>query len=58
MRVELTKSQCKNLADFLEFHLIESIRNDDYIDNIDYLVDMCKAYEVLKKAGGTDGQTN
>lgn len=52
MQVELTKSQCKNLADFLEFNLIESIRNDTDIDNIYYVSDMCKAYEVLREAGG------
>jgi hypothetical protein len=54
MKVELSKSQCRNIADFIEFHFIESIRNDDYIDNIRYVADVSKAYEILKEAGGNE----
>ena len=54
MKVELTKSQCKNLAEFIEFNFIESIRNDTEIDNINYLCVMCKAYEILVEAGGNE----
>ena len=59
MEIELSESQCRNLADFIEMHFIDSIRNDTDIDNINYVVDMCKAYEILKKAletmkGGTE----
>jgi hypothetical protein len=50
MKVELTKSQIRNLADFIQFNFIDSIRQDDGIDNINYLVDMCDAYKVLRKA--------
>lgn len=61
MKVELTKSQITNLASFIQYNFIEEIRNNDDIDNINYLVDMCDAYKVLKeaeeqlKAGGIDG---
>ena len=61
MKIELSKSQITNLANFIEFNLIDEIRNDDEIDNINYLVDMCDAYKVLKeakeqlKAGEIDG---
>ena len=51
MKIELTQRQCKNLAFFIQFNLIDSIRNDKDIDNINYLADVCKAYEVLKEAG-------
>ena len=50
MKIELTKSQITNLANFIQFNLIDEIRNDDEIDNINYLVDMCEAYKVLKEA--------
>ena len=50
MKVELTKSQITNLANFIEYNFIEEIRNNDDIDNINYLVDMCNAYKVLKEA--------
>ena len=52
----LSKSQCKNLADFIEYNFIDSLRNDTDIDNIDYVVDMSKAYEVLRKAGDKDAE--
>lgn len=61
MKIELSKSQITNLANFIQFNFIEEIRNNDDIDNINYLVDMCDAYKVLKeaeeqlKAGGIDG---
>lgn len=61
MKVELTKSQITNLVSFIQYNFIEEIRNNDDIDNINYLVDMCDAYKVLKeaeeqlKAGGIDG---
>ena len=53
--LDLTKSQAKNLAEFLEFNFINSIREDEYIDNMWYLCDMCDIYKALdwinKKAG-------
>jgi hypothetical protein len=52
VKVALTKSQCKNLADFIEFYFIQSIRDDTDIDNINYLVDMCAAYKVLRESEG------
>ena len=42
--LDLTKSQLTNLSEFIEFHFIDSIRNDDEIDNINYVVDMMEAY--------------
>ena len=53
--LDLTKSQAKNLAEFLEFNFINSIREDEDIDNIWYLCDMCDIYKALdglnKKSG-------
>ena len=46
--LRLTKSQVENLAEFIEFFFIDSIRADDGVDNIDYLVDMCDVYKSLK----------
>lgn len=50
--VRLTKSQCKNVAEFIEFSLIDCIRNDQNIDNICWVSDMADAYKALEKAGG------
>ena len=46
--ITLTKSQCKNIAEFIEFNIFENIRNDDEIDNILWLVGMMDAYYKLK----------
>lgn len=54
MIIDLTKSQCENLCDFIEFNIFENIRDDTDIENIDWLVDMMEAYQKLK-GGGTDG---
>ncbi len=50
--IELTDSQVKNLADFFELEFVDSVKRDDSIDNINYLVDMCDIYSKLNKAKG------
>ena len=50
MKVDLTKTQIKNLAEFIEFNLLQVIRNDDDIDNILWVGDMCEAYNKLREA--------
>ena len=50
--VQLTKSQCRNVADFIEFGLIDHIRNDPDLDNIRWVADMIEAWKALEKAGG------
>lgn len=50
MQVELTDTQIKNVADFIEFNLLEVIRKDDDIDNILWVHDMCEAYKTLREA--------
>lgn len=51
MKLELTQRQCRNLAFFIQMNFIDSIRKDEDIDNINYLSDICKAYETIKEAG-------
>lgn len=41
--IKLTESQLKNVIEFIEFEFIDSIRRDEYIDNIDYVIDMMNA---------------
>lgn len=50
--IKLTKSQCRNVADFLEFGLIQYIRDDPDLDNVRWVADMIKAWKTLEKAGG------
>ena len=56
MQIELTESQFKNVADFIEMYIFGAIREDTDIDNIEWLLDMCKAYEVLRKVGNGDAE--
>lgn len=49
-KIELSKSQVENLMDFLDAWFIYSIREDDAIDNIDYVCDMCEIYKKLMAA--------
>lgn len=48
--VTLTRSQCANLAEFIEFHLFDEIRNNPEIDNIEWVCDMAGAYRALQEA--------
>lgn len=50
--VQLTKSQCANVADFIEFGLIQHIRDDPDLDNVRWIADMVDAWKTLEKAGG------
>lgn len=52
--VILTKSQCKNVAEFIEMHLYDAIRNDTDIDSIGWLEDMIGAMRILEEAGKDD----
>lgn len=47
--LELTKSQAKNLAQFIEFNLFDHIRNDAEIDNVYWLFEMSGLYKTLEE---------
>ena len=50
--VQLTSSQCQNVADFIELHLLDAIRNDTDIDNVEWVSDMISAMHTLRKEKG------
>lgn len=52
--VRLTKSQCQNVAEFIEIHLLDAIRNDTDIDNIGWIEDMIGAMRVLEEGAEAD----
>ena len=47
VNVTLKLSQVNNLAEFIDVNLIDHIRNDEEIDNILWLLDMCETYKTL-----------
>jgi hypothetical protein len=48
MKIELTKSQIRNLIDFIELEFYGSIRRDTEIDNIEYAVDLMNVLQTLR----------
>ena len=54
-KIELTKGQCESLVEFIEFTLIPSVRNDQDLDNLEYIINICDAYKVFKEAAN-DGK--
>lgn len=50
MTVELTRSQCSNVAEFIELWLFHAMREDDEVDNLEYLRDMLDAQKILLEA--------
>lgn len=50
MKVELTKSQCNSIADFIEMNLLDVIRKDTDLDCLGYVEDLLLAKTTLEKA--------
>lgn len=50
MKVELTKSQCYAIADFIGMNLLDVIRKDTDIESLDYVQNLLTAIDVLQKA--------
>ena len=50
INVQLTKSQCRNVAEFIELNLIHHIQNDPDIDNVGWIKDMVDAMSILERA--------
>ena len=58
MKIDLTKSQCESLIDFIELNLLDVIRNDTDIDNLEYVKNILNANTIfhLAIAGGENHQ--
>lgn len=54
--VPMSKVQCKNLAEFIEFGLLDEIRKDNEIDNLDWVGSLYLAMSILKRA--SEQETN
>jgi hypothetical protein len=52
-KIDLKPSECKQLADFIEYNIFDVIRNDTDIDNIGWLECMMSTYKKLR-----DGEKN
>jgi hypothetical protein len=50
MKVELSKDQCISLADFISLNLLDVIRNDVDIDNLNYVRNLLNALQTFEEA--------
>ena len=48
--IEITKSEAESLMEFIEINIFDVIRNDEYIDNIDWLMNIMSVYKKFKNA--------
>lgn len=48
--VRITRSQAFNVAEFIDNHLIDTIRNDPDMDNVEWIEDMLAARKAFKEA--------
>lgn len=56
MKIELTKGQCESLSDFIEMNLLDVIRSDTDIDNLNWvrnILDAQKIFEEVAKGENT-----
>lgn len=54
MKVELSKDQCESLADFISLNLLDVIRNDVDIDNLNYVRNLLNALQTFEEAHGSE----
>lgn len=46
--IEITKSEAESLMEFIETNIFDIIRNDEYIDNINWLTNIVSVYMKCK----------
>lgn len=54
LQIELTKSQCENLSEFIEMYFYQAIREDLEIDCLDWARDLLDAEKALRKAANDE----
>ena len=47
--LNIDKHTCRNIAQFLEIYFFQNIRDDEDMDNIDYVHDLIHAIEELRR---------
>ena len=50
---DISKGQIESLIEFIDLNFLPSIRNDEDIDNMDYICNICDIYRNLTKAQET-----
>ena len=55
--IDLTRDEAFSIAEFIDFNIIDNIRNDTDIDSIQWLRNMIHGYEKLCEYSGYCGVT-
>lgn len=50
VELKLSRTQCKNVAEFIQYGLLDEIRRDENIDNLQWVEDMIGAMHALQQA--------
>ena len=50
MNLNINKSDCENAADLIECYFFQNIRDDEDIDNIEYVRSLLKCLDELRAA--------
>ena len=48
--LNIDENTCRNVADFLELYFFQNIRDDEYMDNIEYVRSLIEAMDELRRA--------
>lgn len=56
--MNLTQTEARNIADFIEINIFGYIRDDEAIDNIAWLADMIHVYEKCREMERRPTDTN
>lgn len=49
IELNITKDDAKNIAEFLELYFFQNIRDDEDIDNLEYIRSLLKSFDELKR---------
>ena len=52
--LNIDKCTCRNIADFLEIYFFRNIRDDECMDNIEYVRSLINAIDELKRVAGNN----
>ena len=47
--IELTKNQCRSLAEFIDCYLLNAIREDEDVDNLAWIWDIVSAWKIFDR---------
>lgn len=50
MKIDVTKGQCESVIDFIEGNILKVIRDDELLDNVDWLANILAVRDAMQKA--------